>query len=111
MEIISFIGPNNEKLYCIGPFSEKAQASRAAAGLERIAAHHQQPARGAITRQCWAIFDLLKDQPRSQLIAECARQGINEGTAATQYQRWRKAQMAAKAKKGNRSIGAASLSR
>lgn len=91
MEIISFLDAKGHKLYAIGPFSEKAQASRAAAGLERISAIPQKGERGAITKRCWAIFDLLKGKPRLELIAEAKRQGINEGTAATQYQRWRKA--------------------
>lgn len=111
MEIVSFIGPNNERLYCIGPFSDKAQASRASAALDRISASPAAPERGAITRQCWAIFDLLKGKPRSELIAECSRQGINAGTAATQYQRWIK-QYRSKPAKGGRTIGdGASLAR
>lgn len=92
MEVVTFIDPGNgAKLYCIGPFRDKAQASRAAAGLERISAAPDDRPRGAITQRCWAIFELLK-APRAALIAECARQGINAGTAATQYQRWKKAQ-------------------
>lgn len=91
MEIISFLDAKGHKLYAIGPFSEKAQASRAAAGLERISAIPQKGQRGAITKRCWAIFDLLAGKSRQELIAEAKRQGINEGTAATQYQRWRRA--------------------
>lgn len=91
MEIISFLDAQGHKLYAIGPFSEKAQASRASAGLERISASLRKPERGSITKRCWAIFDLLSGKPRLELIAEAERQGINKGTAATQYQRWRKA--------------------
>lgn len=93
MEVVSFLDPHGDKLYCIGPFREKAQASRAAAGLERISANERDKPRGAITNRCWQIFDLLEGKPRAELIAEAARQGINPGTAATQYQRWRKARM------------------
>jgi hypothetical protein len=90
MEVVSFIDPHGNKLYCIGPFSERAQASRAAAGLERISAIERDRPKGAITGRCWAIFDLLAGKPRHELIAEAAKQGINAGTAATQYQRWHK---------------------
>jgi hypothetical protein len=38
MEIVSFLDPQGGKLYCIGPFRDRAQASRAAAGLDRISA-------------------------------------------------------------------------
>jgi hypothetical protein len=91
MEVVTFLDPQGNKLYCIGPFREKAQASRAAAGLDRFSAAPDDRPRGAITARCWAIFDLLSNRPRHELIAEAAKQGINAGTAATQYQRWKKA--------------------
>lgn len=91
MEVISFIDEQGNKLYCIGPFRERAQASRAAAGLPRISAAIREPHAGSITRRCIAIFDLLKGRSRADLIAECERQGIKKGTASTQYQRWKKA--------------------
>lgn len=91
MEIVYFIDPQGNKLYAIGPFREKAHASRAAAGLERISAIPQYQGRGSITKRAWAIFNLLSGKSRTELIAECERQGINKGTAATQYQRWKKA--------------------
>lgn len=95
MEIVTFLDPQSGgKLYCIGPFRDKAQASRAAAGLERISAAPDERPRGEITARCWAIFDLLKGKPRAELLAECGRQHINAGTAATQYQRWKKARSA-----------------
>jgi hypothetical protein len=92
MEIVSFIAEDGRKLFAIGPFSEKEQASRAAAGLARLSAAPDHRPRGAITKKAWAIFDLLSAKPRGELIAECERQGINRGTAATQYQKWLKAQ-------------------
>lgn len=92
MEVVSFIDPQGNKLYCVGPFREKAQASRAAAGLERISAAPERRAKGSITARCRAIFDLLgAGKSRQELISECERQGVNRGTAATQYQRWKKA--------------------
>ncbi len=91
MEILSFIDENGGKLYAIGPFRDKAHASRASAGLDRISAAPRDLPSGAITGKCWQIFDLLEGQPRRALIAEASRQGINAGTAATQYQKWRKA--------------------
>lgn len=91
MEVVTFLDPHGEKLYCIGPFRDKAQASRAASGIERITAAPDNRPRGSITHRCWAIYDLLRGKPRAALIAEAARQGINSGTAATQYQRWKKA--------------------
>lgn len=94
MEVVSFIDPQGQKLYCIGPFRERAQASRAAAGLDRISAYEGDRPHGPITGRCWAIYDLLQGKPRHELIAEAAKQGINAGTAATQYQRWRKSRAA-----------------
>lgn len=91
MEIVSFVDPQGNKLYCIGPFREKAAASRASAALDRISAAPRDKPSGSITGRCWAIYDLLEGKPRSALLAEAARQGINTGTAATQYQKWRKA--------------------
>jgi hypothetical protein len=91
MEVVTFLDPHGSKLYCIGPFRDKAQASRAAAGVERISASPDDRPRGAITARCWHIYDLLAGKPRAALIAEACRQGINSGTAATQYQRWKKA--------------------
>jgi hypothetical protein len=93
MEIVSFIDEHGDKLYCIGPFREKAQASRAAAGLDRISANERPRPQGKITARCWAIFDLLQGKPRHELIAEASKQGINSGTAATQYQKWRKSKL------------------
>lgn len=95
MEIVSFIDEQGTKLYCIGPFRERAHASRAAAGLARISANERDKPRGAITARCWAIFELLRGKPRRELIAEAAKQGINPGTAATQYQKWHKASASA----------------
>jgi hypothetical protein len=96
MEVVSFIDPQGNKLYCIGPFRERSHASRAAAALPRISAQGRERPKGAITARAWAIFDLLgSDQPRAALLQECERQGINKGTAATQYQKWRKASAAA----------------
>lgn len=90
MEIICFLDSQNQPIYAIGPFREKAQASRAAAGLERISAIEDRKPRGPITRRAWAIFDLLQGQSRQALIAECEKQGIKRGTASTQYQLWKK---------------------
>lgn len=97
MEIVSFIDPaSGSKLYCIGPFSERAQASRAAAGIERASSPASRKPEGSITKRARAIFDLLgAGKSRRELIAECERQGINKGTAATQYQKWKKAGAAA----------------
>ena len=90
MEIVSFIGENGRKLYAIGPFSDKAQASRAAAGIAKISASPRKRPHGPITGRCWDIFDLMGAKlDRSGLIAECERQGINRGTAAAQYGRWK----------------------
>ena len=91
MQVISFIDPASGKtLYCIGPFSEKAQASRAAAGLPNAASPASKRPSGPITKRCWDIFDLLAPSglSRAQLLAECERQGVLKGTAAAQYSRW-----------------------
>jgi len=98
MEVVTFLDPNGNKLYCVGPFRDRAHASRAAAGVERAQAQPQEKPRGSITNRCWQIFELLAGKPRAELIAECARQGINAGTAATQYQRWRKAKLSGNAR-------------
>jgi len=93
MEIISFIDPKSGKhLYCIGPFSDKAAASRASAGLANAAAAPRKRPQGQITKRCWDIFDLLGDKlARGALIAECERQGVIKGTAVAQYSRWKAA--------------------
>lgn len=93
MEIISFIDPSSGKpLYCIGPFSDKAAASRASAGLANASAAPRKRPQGPITKRCWDIFDLLGDKlARPALIAECERQGIIKGTAVAQYSRWKAA--------------------
>lgn len=59
----------------------------------------------SIVKKVWVICDLLNAQAdkkaarsgtgevgvaRKEILAECERQGINRGTAATQYQKWRK---------------------
>lgn len=97
MEIVSFIDPQSGKLlYCIGPFSDKAAASRASAGLAKIAASPIKRPQGPITKRCWDIFDLLGERlSRQQLIAECERQGVLRGTAAAQHSRWIAARRAA----------------
>jgi hypothetical protein len=52
------------------------------------------------TKKAWAIADAMRahaeenDLPipaRSEIIAECIKQGIASGTSATQYQYWKKA--------------------
>jgi hypothetical protein len=93
MEILSFLDPSSGKLlYCIGPFSDKAAASRASAGLPNAPASRRKRPQGPITKRCWDIFDLLADkQDRGGLIAECERQGILRGTAVAQYSRWKNA--------------------
>lgn len=90
MEIISFIDPQSGKtLYCIGPFSEKAAASRASAAIGNQAAQPRKRPQGPITAKCWAIFDMLSPKlGRAELIKECERQGIAKGTAGAQYSRW-----------------------
>jgi len=93
MEIISFIDQASGKpLYCIGPFRDKAAASRASAGLGNASAPASKRPKGPITKRCWDIFDLLAaKQDRAGLIAECERQGIIRGTAVAQYSRWKAA--------------------
>lgn len=95
MEILSFIDPKSgSKLYCIGPFSEKAAASRASAALAKPQASLRKRPQGPITKRCWDIFDLLgRKLDRSALIAECGRQGIIKGTAVAQYSRWKQASL------------------
>lgn len=44
------------------------------------------------TRAAWAIADSMRGQPRRVILAACAQAGIAAGTAATQYQAWRKHQ-------------------
>jgi len=82
--------PGNESLYIIQS-RDKPQASRGSAGNAKIASAASQRDSGQITKRCQAIFDLMKGKPRAELLAECVRQGAKLGTAATQYQRWRKA--------------------
>ena len=93
MEILSFIDPASRKLlYCIGPFSERAAASRASAGIANAPASKRKRPHGPITKRCWDIFDLLASNlDRAGLLAECERQGILKGTASAQYSRWRAA--------------------
>ena len=93
MEIISFIDQaSGRTLYCIGPFSDRAAASRASAGLGNAAAAPLKRPHGPITKRCWDIFDLLGAKlGRAALLAECERQGISKGTAAAQYSRWKAA--------------------
>jgi hypothetical protein len=52
------------------------------------------------TKKVWAIADAMRAHAeensapipsRSEIIAECIRQGIASGTSATQYQAWKKA--------------------
>lgn len=97
MEILSFLDPSTGKrIYAIGPFREKAHASRASAALANASSPASNRPRGPITSKCWAIFDLLSAQApslsRSQLIDECERQGIKRSTAATQLSLYRRAQ-------------------
>jgi len=82
--------PDNESLYIIQS-REKPHSSRGAAGNAKIASEASKRDSGQITKRCQAIFDLMKGKPRQELLAECVRQGAKAGTAATQYQRWRKA--------------------
>ena len=93
MEIISFIDPiSKQAIYCIGPFSDKAAASRASASLPNASSPASKRPQGPITKRCWDIFDLLQGKlDRAGLIAECERQGIIKGTAAAQYSRWMQA--------------------
>lgn len=93
MEILSFLDPASGKnIYCIGPFREKADASRASAALAKPQASLRKHPKGPITKRCWDIFDLLGQKlSRSALIAECERQGIVRGTATAQYSRWKMA--------------------
>lgn len=93
MEIISFIDPISKRaIYAIGPFSDKAAASRASAAIGNQASPASKRPQGPITKRCWDIFDLLSDKlGRAGLIAECERQGVIRGTAAAQYSRWRAA--------------------
>jgi len=82
--------PDNETLYLIQS-RDKPASSRASAGNAKIASEASKRDSGQITKRCQAIFDLMKGKPRQELLAECVRQGAKLGTAATQYQRWRKA--------------------
>lgn len=36
----------------------------------------------------WNIADAMRDARRKDVIAACVEQGINAGTASTQYQQW-----------------------
>ena len=83
--------PDGEMLYCIQP-RERAAPSRAS---KPSAARHSPAtkaikANDGIIRRCRAIFELMPDLPRRELLAECVRQGAALSTAATQYQRWKK---------------------
>lgn len=80
--------PEQEFLYCIQARGKPA-SSRASARAARLSANAriERPS-GAITGRCWDIYDLMKDKPRHEMIAEAAKQGINAGTAAAQYTRW-----------------------
>ena len=86
--------PDDEMLYCIQQRGGEPLPSRASGnGIARhSAASRAIKASDGIIRKCQAIFNLLGDQqPRKALIEECVRQGAAASTAATQYQRWKKA--------------------
>lgn len=40
------------------------------------------------TKRVWAIADSMKGAARKEVIAACVAEGINAGTARTQYQHW-----------------------
>lgn len=80
--------PQADFIYCLQS-REGAPSSRPSARAERISASERSRPAGAITGRCWDIFDLMRGQPRAALIAEAKRQGINAGTAAAQYGRWK----------------------
>lgn len=86
--------PDDEMLYCIQQRGERASPSRASkpSALRHSAASRAIKASDGIIRKCQAIFNLLgESQPRKALLEECVRQGAARSTAATQYQRWKKA--------------------
>jgi len=85
--------PEDEML-CIIQSREKPLAARANLAEGNRASPASRGKAEGITRRCWAIFDLLQGQSRQALLAECIKQGAAPGTAATQYQRWKKAQAA-----------------
>lgn len=47
---------------------------------------------GGSVARARAIFDELKGKSRTEMMAACDKAGINKGTAATQYGRWKKEQ-------------------
>lgn len=85
--------PDDEML-CIIQAREKPIAARANLADGNRSSQASKRSSGGITQRCQAIFDLLQGQPRAALIAECVKQGAAASTAATQYQRWRKANKA-----------------
>lgn len=85
--------PDDEVIYCIQQRGEASpsRASKPSAARHSLATKAIKASDGII-RKCQAIFNLLGDQqPRKALLEECVRQGAAMSTAATQYQRWKKA--------------------
>lgn len=92
--------PENGELHVIQSKEQALAEDRAEREAAWATKQAQSKAASAesITHKVWAICDILrKANPkitRKGILEECVRQGIQASTAATQYQRWRKARQA-----------------
>ena len=53
------------------------------------------PTKDGPVAKVWEIADRMKGAERKDVLAACAKVGINPATAATQFYRWKKAKKAA----------------
>ena len=86
--------PGEEFIYSIHMKGPQA-SSRGSAPAQQEQAASPRLGHSAIkgaTRAAWAIADSMRGQPRRAILAACANAGIATGTAATQYQLWRRSQ-------------------
>lgn len=84
--------PGEEFIYSIHMKGSQA-ASRGSKPATAIqAAPNPSRARSRIegaTKRARAIAERMRGKPRREVIAACVKEGIAQGTAATQYQAWR----------------------
>ena len=83
---LSILGDNLSECTC-----KKCQKDVAALMAPPISAEKPARKKGAVAK-VWAICENHKEESRKVIIENCIAAGINEGTAATQYAKWKKAQ-------------------
>ena len=69
----------------------KKQKKTAPKAAKKITA----PTKAGPVAKVWEIADRMKGAERKDVLAACAKAGINPATAATQFYRWKKAKKAA----------------